>query len=126
MKQWQRSLAVGAVALAVGLGTSGCYRSSWKSELKPLRAESEERAHFFLYGLVPTREYNADEFCPQGQVAEVGIKMTVGNWFAQGFTFGLWTPRFVTFKCGAPVKAAVESTDGTVVASTPTVEGGVQ
>lgn len=123
MKQWQRSLMVGAVALAIGLGTSACNRSSWKSDLKPVRAEAEERAHFFIFGTLPTREYNADEFCPQGQIADVGIKMSVGNWFAQAFTFGIWTPRWITVRCGQAAKAELE-TEGAVIAQT--VEGGAQ
>lgn len=121
MQKWQRSLIVGAVALAIGFGTGACNRSSWKTDLRPVRAAAEERAHFFFFGTVPTREYNADEFCPQGQIAEFGVKMSVGNWLAQLFTLGIWTPRWISVRCGRPTKAELE-TEGAVMAQR--VEGG--
>lgn len=105
MQSKRRFVWAAMFVAALGLTATGCARSSFKTDLQPLRADYTQRVHFFVFGLAPTLEYNFDEFCPDGKVAQVGIKKTVGNWFAEAFTLSLWNPRWISIRCGQDRRA---------------------
>src|SRR5690606_32710771 len=79
---------------------TSCYRATFHRDPTVVKGEThEEWTDFFLFGLVGTEEFGVQEFCPDGNVAEV---KTGGN-FATGLvgviTIGIYTPRKVYVSC---------------------------
>lgn len=111
---------------------TSCYRATFHRDPDVVKGETHEQwTDFFLFGLVGTEEFTVQQFCPNGDVAEV---KTGGN-FATGLvglvTIGIYTPRKVYVSCandaagrsarrleldfnraGEPVFAAVAGEDG--------------
>jgi hypothetical protein len=62
----------------------------------------EQRTHFFLVGLVPTRHIDVSEHCPAGAVA-VREETTFVDGLLDFITLSIYSPRSTTFYCAAEV-----------------------
>ncbi len=92
-----------AIALALGLGATGCFRTSVYSGVPPGRAVVDNRWHSgFLGGLVETSgPYDLAETCPGGW-AELYVKTGFGRVLVHYLTWEIYSPQNVTIVCAAP------------------------
>jgi Bor protein len=84
---------VGALAL-------GCYTMRFEVEGPP-RSDNQrvhQRKAFFLWGLAPTREIDAQRICPQG-VQAIVEETTFGDGFFSLITLGIYSPRTSVYYC---------------------------
>jgi hypothetical protein len=101
----RRILAAGLVAASMGL--AGCYHvtvTTGAPESATPAPLDIPWQHSFVYGLVPPKEINVAQHCPQG-VAKVETEMSFLNGLASALTWSLYTPIHPRVTCASgPVR----------------------
>jgi len=88
------------LALAVvSLGLTGCYRATVITSARPSATVIDiPFQHSFVFGLVPPKEMNTREQCPNG-VAKVVTEQSFVNGLVNYFVGIVYSPIHVTVTC---------------------------
>ncbi len=92
--QIRRVLLLAPLALAMG-----CMKTTIKTGAPP-GAVSEEKAVFWLYGLIGEENFNLDATCPNG-VSRIEEFHDFGNVVGMCLTCSIYTPRTVKITCAS-------------------------
>jgi hypothetical protein len=87
-----------ALVLLLLLGQLGCYTVRYQTRAPPGGLHHEERADFFFWGLVGSKDIDLDAICPDG-VHAWHNEATFVNGFLFFITFGIYAPRTVVVDC---------------------------
>lgn len=94
-----RTIVLGLCALAL-LISSGCFKQSFVNPT--VKAEKEASADMwqshFLFGLIPGKDINLKEICPNG-VAEVHEQLSFSNGLVGFLTLNIYNPNRVQVHC---------------------------
>jgi len=79
---------------------SGCLTVRYNTDAPPSGVRHEERADFFLWGLVGEKAVSLETMCPQG-VSRWYNEATFLNGFLYVITLGIYAPRTIVVECGS-------------------------
>ena len=77
---------------------SGCFTVRYNTDAAAGGTHHEERADFFLWGLVGEKAVSLDTICPQG-VSRWYNEATFLNGFLYVITLGIYAPRTIVVEC---------------------------
>lgn len=78
---------------------TGCNHGRVRMADKPATATREYTKWFFVFGILPDREYEINDLCPGGQVAEVHQYTSFWNGLLAGVTLGMVVPQSLDVGC---------------------------
>lgn len=97
--------------LSILFAVTSCYHAKITTGEAPSAKKIDEPwAHGFIFGLVPPKEINSANECPNG-VAMVETKISFLNGLVSLVTFNLYTPMHITVTCatGSGMSANIDA-----------------
>lgn len=108
-----------AAAATLVLAT-GCYTARYQTSLAGGGARSEEKGHYFLWGLIGEKTVNLKQVCPNGAARWMNQQSFVDGLLG-AITIGIYIPRTIEIECAggkaegwepAPLAAAPLAAEG--------------
>lgn len=90
----------GVLLLGSTLLSSGCYKNTMATSLKPGAAQHEEVVPFFLWGLAGEKTFDLNQLCPQG-VSRIEERQEFPEVALNCITLGIYSPVRVTVTCAS-------------------------
>lgn len=87
-----------AASVVLAFAVIGCHSMHFEVGEGPVGRKVHDRKSFFLGGLVPTREVDVSEHCPNGAVA-VSEETTFVDGLLNVLTLSIYSPRSSTYHC---------------------------
>jgi hypothetical protein len=87
------------IAISAIMLTSCATQRFTLDERRPAEPTKKGWNHFFVYGILQTREINLDDICGSNGVSAVETKTGILDSFVGGLTLGVYTPRPYAIYC---------------------------
>lgn len=97
------AISIGLLAAAL----PGCFTYIFQDKRYKAGEVQDQWRSFFLFGLIGEAEVNVEDFCPDGEAAEVAVGSNGATWLVSWLTMGIYTPNKIYVRCAEGLIEAI-------------------